>query len=354
MKVTDFSLLEQMRLTESHISGRKELFFITSSDAAQLLKVRPLVDTQLDALVDHFYELQTANPEVALLIGDSDTLRRLRSAQHSYILDLFSGVYDVEYVNSRLRIGMIHKRIGVEPRLYLSAISMLRRMLVDVVRESIKDEKERAATIDALQKLIMFDISLVVDTYIRSMLSEIETAREKSENYARVLEEKIRERTLELETLSRTDSLTGLFNRHHLNVALTQSLRTAKRRDEPLTLAYVDVDGLKLINDKHGHQVGDRLLKDVAKALKYATRSEDYCFRLGGDEFCVILNNCDLSRAKEKWEGRVKGYLQKQEFRPNVSIGYAQSGPGEHASPEPLIQEADAQMYKAKSVRTLG
>jgi hypothetical protein len=84
------------------------------------------IEPHIDALVDKFYTLQTGITEIALLIGDADTLTRLRAAQRRYILDLFSGLYDLEYVNNRLRIGLVHKRIGVEPKLYLAAINTLK------------------------------------------------------------------------------------------------------------------------------------------------------------------------------------------------------------------------------------
>jgi hypothetical protein len=124
-------------------------------------------------------------------------LARLRSAQRHYILDLFSGLYDLEYVNNRLRIGLVHKRIGVEPKLYLSAIYTLQALLHRTIEAS--GDAEAAAIIMALDKLMMFDVTLVFETYIRSLVSEIETAKAKSEQYAHSMEEKVKERTLQLE-----------------------------------------------------------------------------------------------------------------------------------------------------------
>lgn len=109
MKRTDQTLLEQMRITELEIENRKALFMIDHDDVEVLTRVKPLIEREVESLVREFYELQTSVPEIALLIGDADTLGRLRSAQRKYVIDLFSGFYDIEYVNNRLRIGMVHK-----------------------------------------------------------------------------------------------------------------------------------------------------------------------------------------------------------------------------------------------------
>lgn len=348
MRKTDQTLLEQLGINEFEIVSRMALFSIGEADIAYMKKAKPMIERELDRLVNQFYELQTAVPEIALLIGDADTLGRLRNAQFRYIQDLFSGYYDIEYVNNRLRIGLVHKRIGVEPKLYLAAIQTLRDLLMRVIDNGIEDKEERAQVSQALQKLLMFDISLVFDTYIRSLVSEIEISREKSEQYAAALEEKIKERTQQLERMSRTDHLTGLENTWFLVQSLTRVLRAAERRSEPVTLAYIDVNDFKQINDAHGHQHGDVVLQCVANSLKESCRMEDLCFRYGGDEFCVIMPNCRISHAKLAWEERLLQILQAKEFHPTLSIGYAQTGPEVYVEAEKLIRLADEQMYAAK------
>ncbi|SUX29638.1 protoglobin domain-containing protein [Chromobacterium vaccinii] len=190
MKQTDQTLLEQLRITEFEIEQRKQLFELEPRDEMLLRAAGHLVESHLEELVTRFYELQTSTPEIALLIGDADTLQRLRNAQRRYVIDLFSGVYDLEYVNNRLRIGLVHKRIGVEPKLYLAAVQSLKTLLSAQICELIPDIEVRGHTLLALDKLVMFDVALVFETYIRSLVAEIETSRNKSEQYARSLEEK--------------------------------------------------------------------------------------------------------------------------------------------------------------------
>ncbi|MGD0958174.1 MAG: GGDEF domain-containing protein [Methylomonas sp.] len=350
MKPTDQSLLEQMRITEFDIASRKALLSLTEQDFILLKEYKAFIETKIDVLVARFYELQTGVAEIALLIGDADTLSRLKSAQRRYVLDLFSGIYDLEYVNNRLRIGLVHKRIGVEPKLYLSAINTLKTLLTGALAEALPDEAERLPLYSALDKLFLFDITLVFETYIRSLVSEIETSKDKSERYARALEEKVKERTQELETLTRIDSLTGLLNVRFLNEALTRILRIAQRRSEPVSIAYLDINDFKAINDTQGHLRGDEILHTIGAAIKRISRDEDSCFRYGGDEFCLILPNCREEQAREIYMDRLNAEIKQHAENVTISLGIVQTGPVEYGEPDELVRLADERMYAAKKV----
>lgn len=350
MKQTEQTLLEQMRITDFEISHRQQLLGLTEEDFHFLHQYRGLIEGQIDGLVDIFYQLQTNVAEIALLIGDADTLERLRSAQRKYVLDLFSGVYDIEYVNNRLRIGLVHKRIGVEPKLYLAAVNTLKRLLFDLIEAHVADDNERRQLLEVLDRLFLFDITLVFETYIRSLVMEIDISREKSENYARVLEEKVKERTRQLEEMTRTDPLTGLNSVRSLHECLTRALRAAQRRGEPISIAYLDVNDFKQINDTQGHQRGDEILHLVGTAIRSVSRMEDQCFRYGGDEFCIILPSCREEEACELYISRLSAELAKKLPGVRLSVGIVQTGPDAYAEPEWLIREADKRMYAAKKV----
>ena len=130
MKRTERTLLEQMKISDVEIFSRMELLGLNEDALNQLASHKLLIENNIDVIVDEFYDKQTEIEEISLLIGDADTLFRLRNAQRHYILDLFSGNYDAEYVNNRLRIGMVHKRIGVEPKLDVSAGSSLKELII--------------------------------------------------------------------------------------------------------------------------------------------------------------------------------------------------------------------------------
>lgn len=348
MNPTEMTLLEQMRITEFEIAHRKELLLLSDADIALLASYRTKIEDRVDMVVDKFYKMQTSITEIALLIGDADTLTRLRIAQRRYVLDLFSGQYDMEYVNHRLRIGLVHKRIGVEPKLYLAAISALKSLLISDIFEQIDDRARRIAMLSALDKLFLFDTTLVFETYIRSLVSEIESSKQKSENYAKTLEMKVKERTQQLEELSRTDSLTGLLSVRHLQECLTRTLRACQRRAEPVSIAYLDINNFKQINDTEGHQQGDEILRVVGESIRRVSRVEDYCFRYGGDEFCLILPNCNEEQAREIYLKRLTTQLAERLDDVSFSIGIVQTGPQEYEDSYSLVRQADERMYAVK------
>jgi diguanylate cyclase (GGDEF)-like protein len=342
------SLLEQMRITDFELEKRKALLLLTEYDIQLLRACRSHIDLEIDQIVEDFYAIQTKIPDVAVIIGDSDTLARLKAAQRRYMLDLFNGVYDLEYVNHRLRVGLVHKRIGVEPMFYLSAVGLMKHMVADGIHRWIADEPLCAATLAALDKLILFDITLIFETYIRSLVSEIETSTEKSEQYARELEQKVKERTRQLEELSRIDSLTGLLNVRDLHETLTRALRAAQRRSEPVCVIYLDVDNFKTVNDAQGHHEGDKVLRAVGAAIQKISRLEDRCFRYGGDEFCLVLPNCTEDNARSVYLERLRAALAAGGANVSLSAGVAQAGPANYGDAQELIQLADERMYAAK------
>lgn len=348
MQTTQQTLLEQLRITELEIEHRKALLSFGDDDVQALISVRTLIDRKANDLVATFYDAQTRIPEIALLIGDSDTLQRLSQAQRRYVLDLFCGVYDAEYVNNRLRIGLVHKRIGVDPKLYLAAVHMLRALVGQTIEQAVTDGPSRRAVLAALDKLILFDVTLVFDTYIRSMMQEIDAAKTKVEAYAQSLEKMVCDRTQQLQELSRTDPLTRLYNRRYLNEAATHALRAAQRRHEPLTAVYFDVDNFKTINDQLGHLHGDDVLAAVGELLRAAGRSEDLCFRYGGDEFLVLLPNCNEAEARDIYWTRFQANVAERLHDVTLSIGICQTGPDNYMELDDLIREADERMYVNK------
>lgn len=350
MKPTDKTLLEQLRITDLELEARKRLFGFGEDDARCLRQARPIVEDAIDDLVGRFYESQTSFTEIALLIGDADTLVRLRIAQKKYVMGLFSGIYNLDYVNTRLRIGLVHKRIGVEPKLYLAAVFTLKVLLENLLERAVDNAQQREATLSALKKLFMFDVALVFETYIRSLVAEIETSKDKSEEYARSLEEKVRERTRQLEEVSKTDPLTGLLNIGQLEEVMTGMLHSARKRSEPITLCYIDVNDFKKINDALGHQRGDAVLRSVAAAIVRVARAEDRCFRYGGDEFCVILSNTTEAQAHETFEQRLTAEIGRLRESVSVSIGFCESMPPDYDSPLELVRSADGRMYQAKRI----
>ncbi len=348
MRVTDQTLLEQIHINGFELANRKTLVGFDSDDEAILGSCHGVIAEQLEEIVEKFYDIQTSIPEIALLIGDSETLQRLHATQRSYILDLFSGRYDLDYVNQRLRMGLVHKRIGLEPKFYVAALHLLMELLRDCIRSAGFDAQITARAFGALDKLRSIDETLFFESYIRSLGADFDSARKRGEDYARNLEVALRERTQQLEDMARIDPLTGLINRRHLADALSQAIRSAQRRGEPISVAFLDIDNLQLINEKLGHHQGDEVLRTVGNTVGAFSRAADQCFRYGGDEFCVILPNCREPEAMNLYCKRLQDRLT--ELLPDVglSVGICSCGPESYLDPDEMLSRADARMYEAK------
>ena len=135
-----------------------------------------------------------------------------------------------------------------------------------------------------------------------------------------------------LEQLTLVDELTGLLNRRGLVSVGERVLYRCRASGDPLSILLLDLDGLKQINDSHGHAAGDAALRAVARAIKQATRETDLTARIGGDEFCLLVPCGDAATAVLIGE-RVKAALAVDDgsdcwpFQLSVSIGSAQINP---------------------------
>ncbi len=347
MRRTDTTLLEQMQIGELEIANRMELLGLDKEALTLLSKHKLLIEENIDELVDEFYERQTEIDEISLLIGDADTLTRLRNAQRKYVIDIFSGDYDGEYVNNRLRIGMVHKRIGVEPKLYLSAVKTLKKLLVNLLKQNISGDDDLERTLDALDNLFYFDTTLIFDTYIGSLVGEIESAKRRTEVYAKSLEEKVAQRTRQLEEQVKLDPLTNIYNQRAMLDILRRDISATKRRNTELSLIYFDIDNFKGINDSLGHIKGDEVLKYIGHMLINIIREVDVACRYGGDEFCVVLPDCGVEKAKNICRVIIQRFCEKYPDY-SLSMGVSCVGVGEDVEMDVLIRKADENMYTAK------
>jgi diguanylate cyclase (GGDEF)-like protein len=149
------------------------------------------------------------------------------------------------------------------------------------------------------------------------------------------------------------DPLTGLLNRSELVVSLEAALAEMQSSGEPMTVAFLDLDGFKAVNDVHGHAVGDDVLRVMAGVLNDEVRAQDPIARLGGDEFVLVLRGAGLPAAKQVAE-RIRDRMHEsltlegasQPVRLSVSIGLAGGSVGDTV--DSLLHEADLALYEAK------
>jgi diguanylate cyclase (GGDEF)-like protein len=142
------------------------------------------------------------------------------------------------------------------------------------------------------------------------------------------------------------DDLTGVFRRATGELALTHEIARARRSGRSLVLAIIDVDGLKVVNDTHGHAAGDALLQDVPAAITSTLRAYDVTVRWGGDEFVCALSEVSLEVARDRI-AEIQRALAA--LRPGASISAGLAELLDDDTLESLIARADAVLYRAKS-----
>jgi diguanylate cyclase (GGDEF)-like protein len=184
------------------------------------------------------------------------------------------------------------------------------------------DGREHVALFNALARLCVF---LLVAHFVNAFRRSLEHERE----------------------LARTDELTGATNRRSFFEAARGEINRARRHRHPFTVAYIDVDDFKWLNDRHGHAAGDALLRDAARAIKRTVREVDLVARLGGDEFVILLPETGEAAARAVVSRVRESLNQVAARRVTFSIGVVT-----WATPprtvDTMVRQADAAMYEVK------
>jgi diguanylate cyclase (GGDEF)-like protein len=187
------------------------------------------------------------------------------------------------------------------------------------------------------------DRAKAADDRARAAADRAEAARERAEA--------LRDRTKSADSLKRatTDELTGAFTRRFGLEEVSRELERAHRTGARLVLAFVDVDGLKVVNDSQGHLAGDALLRLLGETLRANVRPYDVIVRYGGDELLCAMPNLSAGEARARFE-KIAAALAAADADHSVTFGLAEAEPAD--SLQELIARADADLLEARHSRT--
>ena len=446
------SISFEMGIDAAEVAGRKAFLEYTGDDVALLKGLHVRLESSRDAFSAAFYNHLLRFPEIVPLIGDAEKLERLKRTQSAYFSQLTEGEYGADYVEHRLRVGMVHQRVGLTPKWYIGAYRKYLSELMPIIFHLLDGDAEKSfATYNALLKIIFFDMELALDTYFHAEQQSIDRAKRYAEQIIAdmpsglaVVDAELRVRsvnnallgmfdlgtveaciglpvsellkvggnlTAELQNalehgkmltglalerhdaedkkyylvnisrvkmeeehmlllfmaqdmtaykkaeehvqwLANYDVLTGLPNQAMLIDRINYALSMAQHSNTQLALMYLDLDNFKNINDTLGHRIGDALLIEVSKRLKFAVREQDTVSRQGGDEFILVLSDTDANgaaRIAEKLLEVIPQRYQIEQYELTItpSIGIAMY-PSDGADFESLFKCSDVAMFRAK------
>lgn len=294
------------------------------------------------------------------------------------------------WLKGQVEILMIHSEPPLTPR----RLGDVKRRLTDVISKQAELKRKAVVSQDEMKRLLasfleklsdMSDMSSSHHQRIEACAKRVESARDlaeiapaiaeaisatrhladaalKSRDELSTLRRKAQEsaalavslqRDLDAASvLARHDLLTGALNRKGLQEALTREVARSRRQGAPLSIAFLDIDNFKAINDAHGHPVGDAALSHLAEVARSAMRPQDSLSRFGGEEFVVLMPDTDASGGVQAM-ARLQRELTRRFFMAGdhqllitFSAGVAELGPEEQA--QGAIDRADQAMYQAK------
>ncbi|MDT8438305.1 MAG: GGDEF domain-containing protein [Wenzhouxiangellaceae bacterium] len=191
---------------------------------------------------------------------------------------------------------------------------------------------------------------------LKTLAATLEAAADTVAEHTRALQDEVRRRRqaqVELINVANTDELTGLANRRHFMVRFRAALECSEGQRHACDLIYLDLDRFKPVNDRHGHDAGDAVLRTVAERIRYLIREQDLAARLGGDEFAVLLLDIDDEETSRSIAQRIEASISRPISIGDItvdvdcSVGYVRICDG--MSCETALQRADRLMYRHKT-----
>ncbi|MFC7049688.1 diguanylate cyclase [Emcibacter nanhaiensis] len=312
--------------TRDKLSG----YGIDDETLETLAEIYPFLTSVLDDVLDKFYVDLMENERTSLILEDENVRVRARMAQKKHWINyVLSGNYGHNYFNAAERIGQAHWNHGVNLTDFSSAYHRVLGYLTQhLVSEYIDNPTLLLHGMMAIQKVTFMDLECASNAY----------RDHEKENQRRLFQ---------------MDPLTETGNRAAFLEEMDKHLKNFGEKTVPVSIAIVDLDHFKVINDTYGHVVGDRVLKMVASGLKDNIRDTDKIYRYGGDEFVAVMPGAGEEEAAKVMQRTLEAIrarsvpAREEEVKMTVSIGVAEQDSGTDTL-EKFLEKADKALYRAK------
>ena len=280
--------------------------------------------------------------------GDAELIRDMLEfgASEPYSVIHVSRIRDVERILHEEHVDAVLLDLSLPDTFGIETVRLLRTIADDlpiVVQTGVSDEQLALACIDAGAQDYLLKNELRPAMLRRTIRYAIE--RHKLQ--------------MQLHALSLRDDLTNLYNRRGFLTIAEQYLKLARRQDQATLIMFVDLDGLKRINDTLGHEIGSQMIIDAATVLQSIFRECDILARLGGDEFVALIVGVSIEEVDfltMRLNSQVERHNQQgqRSYQLSMSVGFAQLDPTEERALERAMAEADQAMYAQKRAKRAG
>ncbi|HOG33957.1 MAG TPA: GGDEF domain-containing protein, partial [Petrotogaceae bacterium] len=212
-----------------------------------------------------------------------------------------------------------------------------KKLFMEILKKAEKSKKTFKTEITLQSQRVIDLVAYMISKNQIAFVTQDITAKKKLEE--------------ELKTYASIDELTGIFNRRVGISLLEKEIMQSQRRNSPLSIIYIDINGLKNTNDRFGHSMGDELITNATKIIKKCARKSDIIFRMGGDEFLIILPDCKAEKAEVVWK-RIRN--ECDQFNKNsdtpykISMSHGTATYSGEQTIDEFVNQADSQMYKEK------
>jgi two-component system cell cycle response regulator len=323
-------LLDELRLRDKTgkqvgVLGEEENSFTADVTGAHVVLVEDdMVQSRniTERLKQHYHVEHFSDPEAAS--------EALKTTLHPDVIVISTLLSDVD---------------GLRMAAQLKNVERLRHVPIIV----LVDEEEQHLMLKGLELGINDYLSVPVE------LNEME-ARLKTQIRRKKYQDALRTNYQQSVSMAITDSLTGLYNRHFLDAHLNNMVNAALQNQKPFSMLMLDMDHFKSVNDTYGHDVGDEILKELAKRMVDSIRSSDLAARIGGEEFMILMPETSIADAYGMAD-RMRGKIgttpfpvshEIRELLKTISIGVAELNlSGDNAAA--MIKRADNALYEAKN-----
>lgn len=309
---------EDFHALEGHdeLNEQMRMIDLSEDDLNLLRRVKAIVEENIDYITDQFYNTVLGVNKLEAIILEHSSIERLKATLREHIIEIFNGTVDEEYIQKRLRIANIHKKVGLEPKWYLSAFQNLQNVFINVIYNETHDDNARLKVVQTVTKLLNLEQQLVLEEY------EKENIRQKEEQYLLVkneLKQKIAEFSSELidysiDTNAAVKQLVASSN--EVNKTFQ---RTASSALETQALA---TDGHKHLDDLTDHinliyQTANEMEHSVNELSNYSTHIHNIMNSVKeiADQTKILSLNATIEAARAGEHGRGFGVVAQEVSR---------------------------------------